>query len=531
MAASRSIVAHRLRGFVPSFSDHSTSRQPQFNTLTATADDLQLKLTKGFIKSTQIVEEYQRSIVAHNAALDAVYELCSGAMKRAEEMDRMRAEGTILGPLHGIPVLDNMNLGPAFGLPTTAGALALANAMPSSSATIVEKLLAAGAIIIGKATMSEMAFFKGTGIRCGWSAVAGHAQSAYVRGGLDMEDSIVGHSSPSGSSSGSAIAVSAGLVTLALGSETFGSLVNPAQRAALFTIKPTLGTIPGYGIVPISKSYDTAGPLAKSPKDLADLFTILVDKSKTEVPNGGYASCLTGSWADIKVGTLDPEFLHMSGHVIKPVEEATKQIDRETRAAYEKIRSLAKTYHEDISQMLSDHEFQLNGKDALTEILAFDMEADLNSYLKDLAFSQVRSLKELVDWNCEHSDKALTQEYPNQDLLVLALNADHDKERRQILQTHIESAADKFLDLFIKYDVDVIMAPSDSGLYNFSAAGGFPIATLPISCIDFNGRPFGLTIAAPPHKEAMLFKAMHAWETTFPSRQPPKAYVSLRPID
>ncbi|KAJ8064893.1 hypothetical protein OCU04_007198 [Sclerotinia nivalis] len=517
MSALRSIAAHRLKGFVPSFSDHS--HQPRFNTLTATADDLQQKLTKGLIKSTQIVEEYHRSIVTHNAALNAVYELSSEAMKQAEEMDRLRAQGTVLSPLHGIPILikDNMNLDPAFGLATSGGALALENAMPSSSATIVVKLLAAGAIILGKATMSEMAFFKATDIRCGWSAVAGHAPSAYVRGGLDMEDSIVGHSSPSGSSSGSATAVSAGLVTLALGSETSGSLVNPAQRAALFTIKPTLDIISGYGIMLISKSYDIAGPLAKSPKDFADLLTILVDESKTEIPKNGYSSALT-VW-------------RMNSFVLKPVEEATKQINREARAVYERIGSLAKSYHGDISHMSSDDEFQLNGKDALTEILAFDMESDLNTYLEDLALSPVRSLKELVDWNFKHADEALTKEYPNQDLLVLALEADHEMKRRRILQTHVESVAKKFLDLFNEYDVDVIVAPSDSGLHNFSAAGGFPIATLPISCINFNGRPFGLTIAARPHEEAVLFKAMHAWETTFPPRQTPTAHISLQPIE
>jgi len=157
-----------------------------------------------------------------------------------------------------------------------------------------------------------------------------------------MQDSIVGHSvslhslaetdmpndiqSPSGSSSGSAIAVSAGLVTIAVGSETFGSLVNPAQRAALFTVKPTLGIVPGDGIVPISRSYDTAGPLGKSPKDVADILTVLVDPSKTKVPDGGYASALEGNWKDIKVATLDPEFWCSNSYVIKPVEEATKQI-------------------------------------------------------------------------------------------------------------------------------------------------------------------------------------------------------------
>jgi amidase len=132
--------------------------------------------------------------------------------------------------------------------------------------------------------------------------------------------------SPDGSSSGSAVAVSAGMAPIALGSETCGSLVNPATRAALYTIKPTVGIVPGKGIMPISTHFDTAGPLAKSVKDVADLLTLLVDPTKTKVPNGGYVSMLGGEWKDIKVGTLDPEFWNMPDFVIKHVEEATTQM-------------------------------------------------------------------------------------------------------------------------------------------------------------------------------------------------------------
>lgn len=137
---------------------------------------------------------------------------------------------------------------------------------------------------------------------------------------------LTGPQSSSGSSSGSAIATSAGLCPFALGTETFGSLVGPATRASLYTVKPTLGLVPGQGIMPISKTYDTAGPLAKCPKDVADLLTLLIDPSKTVVPAGGYAALLCGSWADIKVGTLDPLVWTSNPVTVRPVEGAAEQM-------------------------------------------------------------------------------------------------------------------------------------------------------------------------------------------------------------
>ena len=184
---------------------------------------------------------------------------------------------------------------------------------------------------------------RGTGIRCGWSAAAGQAQSAYVRGGLDWDDSIGGHSvvivvvqreviwlnmkqNPLGSSSGSCIAVSAGLAPIALGTETIGSLVTPAVRASLFTIKPTHGLVNPTNIVPITARYDTAGPIGKTTRDVADLMDVLVDHDRTHVPQGSYASVMVFDWTDIRVGTLDPETWRLSAAFVKPVTEATKQM-------------------------------------------------------------------------------------------------------------------------------------------------------------------------------------------------------------
>ena len=133
---------------------------------------------------------------------------------------------------------------------------------------------------------------------------------------------------PSGSSSGSSIAVSAGFAPLSLGTETAGSLVNPATRASLYTVKPTRGIVSNKGIIPISTELDTAGPIGKSPMDIANLLTVLVDPATTSMPEGGYVSALGGGWGELKVGTLSPSIWTSPPEITRPAEEATKQIVR-----------------------------------------------------------------------------------------------------------------------------------------------------------------------------------------------------------
>ncbi|KXS96893.1 hypothetical protein AC578_6229 [Pseudocercospora eumusae] len=176
--------------------DDLNSHTPLFDTLRTTAADLQAALTEGMLTSVQIVEEYHRAIVKHNVYLKAIYELAPGAVHRAREMDDLRSQGQVLGPLHGIPVVlkDNTDTEMSMGMHTTAGAVAFLHNEPARNAAIVDKLLDSGMIILGKASMSEMNFWKGSDIPCGWSAVNGQAQSAYVYGGVDKDDSVAGHS-------------------------------------------------------------------------------------------------------------------------------------------------------------------------------------------------------------------------------------------------------------------------------------------------------------------------------------------------
>ena len=193
--AARSRSQTNLTGWIPQFPSEP-DRSPLFDTLTATVSSLQTDLSTCALKSTQILEEYQRAILKYNGYLNGVYELSPTAMDRAREMDKLRSQGNILGPFHGIPVIvkDNVCTPASVQMGTCVGAVALMDSEPAAAAPIVERLLDAGAVIFAKATLSEMSYWKGDSIRCGWSAAAGQGQSAYVRGGQDMNDGLGGHS-------------------------------------------------------------------------------------------------------------------------------------------------------------------------------------------------------------------------------------------------------------------------------------------------------------------------------------------------
>jgi amidase len=260
-------------------------------------------------------------------------------LNRANELDLEHANGTVRGSLHGIPILvkDNIDTVSELGLPTTCGSLALVGSKLRKNAVIIERLLAAGAIILGKANRSEWDWYKSDLADSGWSAVGGQTQSAYVRGGFRNDDSNGGHSNPGGFSSGSAVAIAAGFSPISVGTETMGSLMTPGDRAALYTIKPTIKLVLRDDIIPITHEADSAGPMTKSVQDLADLLDVLVDPSQTTVPKGGYRSAVTGSWGDIRIGVLEPEKWMFPHEIVKYEMEANDQMLLVRRILYYSI--------------------------------------------------------------------------------------------------------------------------------------------------------------------------------------------------
>ena len=294
--------------------------------------ELQSLLSSGKLTSAQLVEVYLAEIDKYNGYLKAVIATApkQQLIEKAKTLDHERSRGTLRSQLHGLPILvkDNIDTHPDLGMNTTSGSFALLGARPKKSADVVERLIKAGVIILGKANLSELSWYKGSGTICGWSAVGGQSQSAYVRGGIREDDTFGGHSNPGGSSSGSAIAVSAGLAPFSIGTETEGSLIMPGNRAALYTLKPTIGLVSQQGIVPVSHICDAAGPMTKSVLDLANLLDVIIDPAKTNLPKYGFASAITDNWADLKVGVLDPSEWKFPDFVSKPYEGTMEQMVR-----------------------------------------------------------------------------------------------------------------------------------------------------------------------------------------------------------
>ncbi|KAI1132451.1 amidase family protein [Nemania abortiva] len=493
--------------------------------LTATAADLQAKLSDKSVTSQQLVKLYLGRIAQYNGYLKAVIATAPEDLlnKTAAKLDDERAKGKIRGPLHGIPILlkDNIAITPESGLPTTCGSLALVGSKPRKSAIIVGQLVEAGAIILGKANLSEWAWFRSDLANSGWSAVGGQTQSAYVRGGFREDDSNGGHSNPGGSSSGPAVAVSAGLSPISVGTETMGSLIMPSERAALYAIRPTVRIVPQEGIIPITLDGDTAGPMAKSVLDAVNLLDVLVDPSQTTVPEGGYKSAMTGQWGGIKIGVLEPKDWFWPTAVVKYERQATEQMIREIKSAYEKLGTLAKVVKP--VKLLSPEEATEGGEKDIWAAAAWTFKDLLEEYLDSIDDCQIKTLEDLIKFNKDHAEQELPPGASNQAGLERSVTENLPKdEYRKLMDLARERCGKNGIDRTLEdNNVDIIMGPGDGLMMMISGTAGYPSATLPLGYLDFNGRPFGLQIMAKAHQEALLIQAQSAWEATFPKRQPP----------
>lgn len=497
-----------------------------FDVLTTTASQVETLLASGNVTSAQLVEIYLAEIERNNGYLRAVISTAprSSLIAQADALDRERSSGSLRSNLHGLPILvkDNTDTHPDLGMDTTSGSFALVGARPKKSADVVERLIKAGVIILGKANLSELSWYKGSRTICGWSAVGGQGQSAYVHGGMRDDDTFGGHSNPGGSSSGSAIAVSAGFSPFALGTETEGSLIMPSNRAALYTIKPTIGIVSQQGIVPVSHICDAAGPMTKSVLDLALLMDIIVDPVKTTVPPDGYRSVMTDTWADLRVGVLDPAEWNYPDFVTKPYEGTTEQMRGQFEDAYKKIETMARSFQKYVPLPTGD-DLELNGKDCLSTLWTGHFKEDFEQYTAGLENSQVHTLEELVEFNRKYSDKELPPRYPKQDKLEKALASTLTTETLEAALHHArEVSRTRGIDKILKeYNLDVIIGPAESSMTDLASASGYPIASLPLGYLEFNGRPFGMAALASGHQEATLIKVQSAWEATFPARRPP----------
>ncbi len=448
--------------------------------------------------------------------LNSVIVVNPDALSIAEALDKELAEGKSRGPLHGIPVLlkDNINTGDK--MPTTAGSRALANSIAPSDAYITEKLRAAGAVILGKANLSEWANFRGQMSVSGWSGVGGQTKNPYE---LDRN--------PCGSSSGSGASVAANLTVLAIGTETNGSIVCPSHSNGIVGIKPTVGLLSRSGIIPISFTQDTPGPMARSVRDAAIALGAMVGvdsaDSKTLASTGQY---LTDYTPYLKSDGLKNKRI---GIFKQPLGRNYKVDTLFNQAvAYLKSQGVEVVEVERINEnSIGAYSFQ---------IMLHEYKDGLNEYFASLGpDAKIKNLEELIAFNKSDS---IELGFFNQAYLEMALEKGgmESEEYKDLLAKMVEGSRKNGIDKVMdEHQLDAIIAPTGSpawktdwtngdsfqlGSSSPAAMAGYPNITVPMGFVD--ELPVGISIFGRAWSEPVLIEIAYAYEQGTKHRKSPK---------
>src|SRR5438128_4387471 len=437
----------------------------------ATIPQLQAAMTNGQLTSRDLVLGYLQRIQSLNPTLHAVIETNSSAVAIASSLDNERSRGIVRGPLHGIPLLVKDNIATLDNMQTTAGSLAIYGSQVPADAPIIQRLRAAGAIILGKSNLGEWANFRGFDfaypLAVGWSARGGDTKNAYDLGYTSW-----------GSSSGSGAGAAANLCAAAVGTETDGSITGPSAVENIFGLKPTLGLISQAGIVPISHQQDTAGPMARSVTDVAILLGIM------QSPQTDYTPLLQrGALQGKRIGR-DVRFFTYSyfGSGIPGDEETVNFANH----ALDVMASLGATIVDtDTGDVLA-----YTG-DEFTALL-YEFRAQIADYLPTLTHTNMRTLADLIAFNNAHCPQELV--YYDQDVFLLAEQfVGYPNDPNYIAaRSHATNTARAGIDGAIARDhLDAIVAPH---LTNSTgpAVAGYPNFSMPVG-IRSSGRPAGMS--------------------------------------
>jgi amidase len=499
---------------------------PPFTLEEATVSDLQDRMAKGALTSAALTRAYLDRIAAldrRGPELRSIIETNPDALSVAEGLDRERREKGPRGPLHGIPVLLKDNLDTADRTTTTAGSLALAGSIPARDSFVARRLREAGVVLLGKANLSEWANIRSNRSSSGWSARGGRCRNPYA---LDRN--------PCGSSSGSGVAVSANLCALAIGTETDGSIVCPANANGIVGIKPTLGLVSRSGIIPIAHSQDTAGPMCRTVKDAAILLAAITgvdsaDASTAESP-GRAATDYTKAFdpAGLKgarIGVHRKAFGFHPG-VDRVMEEALRALKQEGAVLVDPA---------DIPHVGEYDESEL-------EVLLYELKADLNAYLAGLGpKAPVKSLADVIAFNESH--RAEEMPYFGQELFLQAQEKGPltdstylealEKNRRLSRAEGIDAVMDQ-------HKLDAVVAPTGGpawltdlvngdhfigGSSTAAAVAGYPSITVPAGFVF--GLPVGISFIGRAWSESTLVRLAYAFEQATRARQPPRMVDTL----
>jgi amidase len=459
------------------------------NVQSVTIPQLQKALASGRTTSRELVKTYLARIRAYDEQVNSIRALNRNALRLAAKLDSERASGKKRGPLHGIPILlkDNIN---TTDMPTTAGSIALKGSIPLREATITTKLEKAGAIILGKTNLSEFANWVDLSMPNGYSSLGGQVRNPYTLG------------DPSGSSSGSGVAGAMAFATGTVGTETSGSILSPSTANSLVGIKPTTGLLSRFGILPLSPSFDTPGPMTRNVTDASILLGAMsgVDDKDPRTADSGDAPTSYSKFLNKKalkgarIGYSTQDF---DGNGM--FEKALEVLEKEGATLVE-TDTLAST--------------SLVG---LTEIglIPNEFKGSLNQYLAEFTPDslRVRTLSDIIAYNEEHPDKV---KY-GQNLLI-ASDSMPGVYHQAMAEPTIRSSKATIDATLLADDLDAIVAPGNS-YANISAAAGYPTVVVPAG---YNGsNPFGLSFLADGFSEPRLISFAYDYEQATKLRVPP----------
>lgn len=491
-----------------------------------TIDTLQQKMKEGTATARSLTEIYLKrigEIDKNGPSLHAVIELNPDALSIADKMDAERKSGKIRGPLHGIPVLikDNINTGDQ--MMTTAGALALVGHKAKEDAFIVKRLREAGAVLLGKTNLSEWANFRSTRSTSGWSGRGGQTKNPYY---LDR--------SPSGSSSGSGAAVSANLCAVAIGTETDGSIIAPSSFCGIVGIKPTVGLLSRNGIIPISKTQDTAGPMARTVKDAAILLGALTGQDAGDpVTSESKGKSLKDYTSFLDPNALKGKRIGIEKSFLNGKQEAVV-------AAYQQAIEVLKQQGAEIIEIELLKQTASLGE-AEWFVMQYEFKAGLNAYLKE-AGAGVTSLADVIAFN--KNNEATSMPYFKQELLEMSEKKGdlETTEYKQFVQKTTSSR--KIIDKLMKENkldaiagtsygpsvcIDLVNGDNDPGFYFCppAAMAGYPHITIPMGMV--HGLPVGFSFMASAYEEGKIIGLGYAFEQATHHRTAPKFLSTLYP--
>ena len=514
----------------------------EFTVVETTISDMQDALREGRTTSRQIVQQYLDRIAKYEDRLNAIMTLNPRALDEAEARDRERAQGKVLGPLHGIPIAlkDNIH---TIDMPTTGGALAFKGFVPPYEATLTKNLRDAGAIIIAKTTMTELANWMATGVPGNYSAVGGYGLNPYDPRPDPRADTSDGRPALNAGGSSSGAGTAANFWTASVGTETSGSILTPANQTMLVGIKPTVGRISRHGIIPITADQDTAGPMARTVADAAILLGVLEGNARdprdsaTAVcprpPDGDYTrflklQALTG----VRIGVPRAGFVDEDRHG-RILGEALAILRQHGATIVDPADLPAQP------PPVCRDGTGIRGKDVNCSIVfKYGMKRDFNRWLASLGPSApVKTLTALREWNLAHRAEGALKygqaQLDNSD--EVNLERDRNRYLRDRANDVRITGADG-IDAVMKRDrLDALLFPGSTGSA-VAAKPGYPTVIVPFGTIpnapqppfppgfDARPAPLGISFTGGACSEPRLIEIAYAFEQATRRRVPPPAF-------